>query len=105
MRKIAERIIEVVENDGRSIKYITNQKYLNPQIVDRKIEELDFEVLVSPPFIVGDHAYSIVIDGHHSFGGALKSGNPPKFVQVDEAGLLDGDSDYFEFKDKSDIPF
>jgi hypothetical protein len=66
---------------------ITNQSYLNPDIVAAKIAAQDFTVQLSPEFVTpAGKRYRVVIDGHHSLAAAVQSGNVPVFVEANYAG-------------------
>jgi phage-related protein (TIGR01555 family) len=79
--------------DGQDVQLITNQTFLDPEIVRQKQELKDYVVTVTPALPDPDtlKMYRIVIDGHHSLEAARIDGVAPDFV---EAGY--GDSDYFD---------
>ena len=62
------------------MKLISSQRYLDQEIVDTKIANSDFIVQVSPEFAIGDEVYQVIMDGHHSYHAAVKSGNTPEFI-------------------------
>lgn len=71
-------------------KLMTNQTFIDPEIVRAKIAEADFRVQVSPAFPDSTGAlFRIIIDGHHSLAAARTAGVPPVFVEGDY-----GSSDY-----------
>jgi len=60
---------------------ITSQDYLEQRIVDKKIVDKDFRVQVSPEFDYNGSKYRMILDGHHSFAGALQTDTIPRFEQ------------------------
>lgn len=69
------------------IRIVSNQKYLNPDIVAAKVIDRDFDVQVSPCFVDGaGQRYRVVIDGHHSLAAARAAGVEPNFVEGDYLG-------------------
>lgn len=77
------------------VQIISNQKFLDPAVVQAKLVARDFDVQVSPCFVdeVGTR-YRIVIDGHHSLAAAQKAGVEPNFIEGDYRG-----SDYVVLTD------
>ncbi|MEN2980845.1 hypothetical protein P7L78_21880 [Tistrella bauzanensis] len=72
---------------------ISSQEYLNEEIVAEKIAACDFEVQVSPAFVIDGEIYQVILDGHHSFAAAIKAGVAPVLVERtatddDRIGLL-----------------
>jgi phage-related protein (TIGR01555 family) len=62
---------------------VSNQDYLNPDIVAIKRAQQDYNVQVSPRMTDPDSglAYRIVIDGHHSLAAANADGVPPNLIE------------------------
>ena len=61
---------------------ISSQKYLDQEIVDKKIEKKDFVVTLAT--ISNDtDIYQVVIDGHHSLEAAKQAGIDPFFKEAD----------------------
>jgi hypothetical protein len=58
---------------------ISSQDYLDPDIVETKRREKDFEVLLSPEFVYEGRAFRVVLDGHHSLEAARQSRRKPRF--------------------------
>ena len=48
---------------------ISSQDYLDPDIVETKRREKDFDVLLSPEFDYEGRTFQIVLDGHHGILG------------------------------------
>ncbi|NRA92429.1 MAG: DUF1073 domain-containing protein [Psychroserpens sp.] len=67
-----------------SATLITSQNFLDQDIVDRKIEDKDYVVQISPEFKVDGKKYRLVMDGHHSFAAAMQSDKMPVFEQWSE---------------------
>ena len=59
---------------------ISAQEYRNEGIVSSKVAAGDFEVQVSPVFIIDGVEYQVVVDGHHSLEAARIAGVDPEFV-------------------------
>jgi len=69
------------------VRLVSNQKFVDPSIVEQKILAADYVVQVSPLFVTeAGERYRIVIDGHHSLAAALKAGVPPQLVEGDYTG-------------------
>jgi len=81
----------LVATDGADpVRLVSNQSYLNPDIVAEKQVAGDFVVQVSPIFVDGrGNRYRIVIDGHHSLAAAQAAGVAPTLIEGDYV-----DSDY-----------
>ena len=85
------------------ITIISSQNYIDDDIVTEKIDNNDYEVLISPSFEIDGKFYSVLLDGHHSLAAARASGVEPVIekatIQDDhnisllEDGLID---DYLE---------
>jgi hypothetical protein len=58
---------------------ISSQDYLDPNIVETKRREKDFDVLLSPEFDYEGRTFQIVLDGHHSLEAARQSRRKPRF--------------------------
>lgn len=94
---VAEPGVPVPVGDAaiNPMQIVSNQTFLDPAVVQRKLLERDFDVQVSPCFV--DEAgvrYRIVIDGHHSLAAAQKAGVEPNFIEGDYRG-----SDYVVLTD------
>lgn len=79
---------------------ISSQRYIENEIVDQKIKNMDFEVMVTPVFELYGDEYRVVIDGHHSYHAAIKSGNKPEFIEAteqdsDNIAILKNDPEMF----------
>lgn len=59
---------------------ISAQAHRDDEIVASKIAAGDFEVQVSPVFVVGGIEYQVVVDGHHSLEAAKVAGVDAEFV-------------------------
>lgn len=76
---------------------ISSQRYLDRDIVARKIRSGDFNVKVTPEFSLDGDSVRAITDGHHALEAAIRSGNNPNFITEtiqsnDRVGrLLDGD--------------
>lgn len=65
-------------------RLITNQKYLDRDIVNEKRAERDYEVQVTPEFTdAKGSTYRVIIDGHHSLAAAIADGVPPQLIEAD----------------------
>ena len=91
------------------IMTISSQRYLNDEIVEKKLAEGDFVVFVSPVFACDDKSLRVVMDGHHSFAAARMAGVEPTYVEHDAsdncaiAVLQRGDiADFLEMCDYGD---
>ena len=72
---------------------ISGQDYRDDETIAAKIAAGDFDVYVSPAFKVEGETYQIVMDGHHSYDAAVRSGADPVIIeqtasQNDKIGLL-----------------
>lgn len=56
---------------------ITSQDYLNEDTVADKLAAGDFDVSVSPIFVIDGVEYQVVLDGHHSLAAATTAGVAP----------------------------
>lgn len=61
---------------------LTNQRYLNEEIVTQKMVAQDYTVQVTPAFPCAGQMYRVIIDGHHSLQAALKMGVDPVLVEA-----------------------
>lgn len=83
------------------MKTISSQRYIDEEIVAAKIDAEDFEVMVSPIFVVDGEAFRVVLDGHHSLEAARQAGVSPIYAEYtatehDAIGLLEsGDVETF----------
>ena len=64
------------------MQIISSQRYLNDEVVAKKIANEDFEVTVSPAFIFEGKEYCVVLDGHHSLAAAKEAGVAPIYVEA-----------------------
>lgn len=62
---------------------ISSQEYRNEDTVAEKIATNDYVVSVSREFEVGGVTYRAVVDGHHSYEAAIRTGNCPEFEEVE----------------------
>lgn len=60
---------------------ISSQRFVDRDIVARKIKEGDFDVRVSPQFEVDGENVRAIMDGHHALEAAVRSGNRPNFIE------------------------
>lgn len=79
--------------DANDVQLITNQMFLDPEVVKLKQDAKDYVVQVTPALPDPDTGkmYRVVIDGHHSLEAARIDGVAPEFQ---EGGY--GESDYFD---------
>lgn len=90
---------------------ISSQRYLDRDIVARKIKNKDFTVTVSPKFQIEGDSFAAITDGHHALEAAIRSGNKPKFVTDTALNndrivlLLDGKIDDFLESSYHDSPW
>lgn len=83
-----------------TVRYISSQRYLDDAIVAAKIDDGDFDVLVSPAFAVDGEMVAVILDGHHSYHAAMRSGVVPVFAEAtiqdnDAVALIESDVDSF----------
>lgn len=64
--------------------YISSQSFRNDSIVQEKIDNQDFEVFVSPEFVVDGETFAVVLDGHHSHQAAIEAGVEPEYIEQDD---------------------
>ena len=64
------------------ITTISSQRYINYDIVNEKIENKDFVVIVSPVFEVDGESYRVILDGHHSLAAAMACEIDPVYVEA-----------------------
>ena len=74
-------------------KLISAQDYRDEATIEAKIAAGDFDVFVSPAFEIDGETYQIVMDGHHSYDAAIRSGARPNIIEQtatdnDKIGLL-----------------
>lgn len=86
--------------DSMDVTMITNQTFLDPEIVLEKQRLKDYTVQVTPVLPDPDTGklYRVVINGHHSLEAARIDGVAPDFV---EGGY--GESDYFDATSGSNL--
>lgn len=78
---------------------ISSQRYLDDSLVAEKVANEDYNVLLSPVFVVEGEEYQVILDGHHSLAAAKQAAVDPVFVVADcsdsdnvgmlEAGKID----------------
>ncbi len=102
-------------------KIITSQSYLDAETVAAKVAAQDFDVTLSPAFLIDGAEYQVILDGHHSLAAARVAGVKPSYTiatatEDDRVALLEvgdvetfleaawADSDYRDAFDGSD-PF
>ena len=61
---------------------ITNQTYLDPDIVAAKRAACDYSVQISPAFEIDGVEYAVVLDGHHSLAAALSANAEPRWTTL-----------------------
>jgi len=82
---------------------ISSQDYLDPDIVERKRRDKDFDVLLSPEFDYEGRTFRVVLDGHHSLEASRQSRRKPRFLiakpnEIEWFGLTgNGDDGVAEF--------
>lgn len=80
---------------------ISSQRYIDRDRVAQKIINRDFDVTVTPEFLINGEPVRAIQDGHHSLEAAIRSGHKPRFIvntasENDRIGLLeDGRIDDF----------
>lgn len=60
---------------------VSSQKFIDRDVVARKIREGNFDVRVSPQFEVDGENVRAILDGHHALEAAVRSGNKPNFIE------------------------
>jgi uncharacterized protein len=70
-----------------TVRLVTNQQHIDPEIVAAKTAARDFNVQVSPLF-TDEHGsrFRIIIDGHHSYAAAVLAGVAPTLIEGDYTG-------------------
>lgn len=70
-----------------TVRLVTNQEFIDPEIVAAKTAAKDFNVQVSPLF-TDEHGarFRIIIDGHHSYAAAVLAGVAPTLIEGDYNG-------------------
>lgn len=66
------------------MQIISSQHYLDEEIVEAKIAEGNFEVMISPVFEHGGKQIAVVLDGHHRLEAAKRAGVTPTFWEADK---------------------
>lgn len=79
-------VFDPAKGEYRGATLVTNQQFLNCDIVEQKRAILDYSVQVSPEFLVNGKKYRIIIDGHHSLAAAIQDGQLPIFVEGEYKG-------------------
>ncbi len=99
---------------------ISSQRYINEALVTAKIEDQDFELLVSPAFDIDGMTVRVLLDGHHSLAASKAAGVAPIVVVADstdhdavaliESGDAEGflsathmGDDYYDVKTGEDV--
>lgn len=99
---------------------ISSQRHLDENIVAQKIVAEDFEVMLSPSFVIDGETYQIVLDGHHSLAASKQAGVSPTFwiadasdhdaIAILENGMIDDfmiavhmGNDYYNVETGKDI--
>lgn len=99
---------------------ISSQRYLDRDIVAQKIKAQNFDVRVSPEFMIDGEPVRAITDGHHALEAAIRSGNKPRFIEDSpmtndrvnllKAGQVDDylessyhDSPWYNFATKRDL--
>lgn len=60
---------------------VSSQRYLDRDIVAKKIKSGDYSVRVTPEFEIDGEKVRAITDGHHALEASIRSGNTPKFIQ------------------------
>jgi hypothetical protein len=79
---------------------ISSQRFIDDEILAQKITDQDFEVQLSPVFVIDGEEYQVVMDGHHSYHAAIEAGVEPVYYEQtasenDRINLLNEDIDLF----------
>lgn len=99
---------------------ISSQRHLDRSRVAAKIKNRDFDVAVTPRFMLDGQKVRAIQDGHHALEAAIRSGNMPNFIentaqQNDRIGLLTSgkiddfleaayhDSPWYNFSNKREL--
>ena len=73
-----------LRSEASEVRTISAQRFIDDEIVARKLEDQDFEVSVSPAFEVdGWGLVRVVTDGHHSLAAAKLAGVDPVWHEQD----------------------
>ena len=75
-------------------KTISSQRFLSTETVEQKRAAKDYEITVSPDFVVDGTVYRVLMDGHHSLAAAKADGVEPvvkvaTVIDSDRVSLLD----------------
>lgn len=62
---------------------ISSQEYRNEDTILEKIENEDYEVFVSPVFEIDGEEYRVILDGHHSYEAAARTGAEIEYTELD----------------------
>lgn len=81
-------------------RLISSQRYLDEDTVESKLNDQDFDVLVSPPLMVDGEMSRVILDGHHSLEAAKRAGVSPNYKEAslqdcDSVGFCDTDPEHF----------
>jgi hypothetical protein len=60
-------------------RIISSQRYIDDDIVDKKLKNKDFQVTLSKPFKYNGEDVHVLSDGHHSFEAAKLAKVKPKY--------------------------
>lgn len=99
---------------------ISSQRFIDRDIVAKKIREKKFDVSVTPEFMIDGSPVRAITDGHHALEAAIRSGNQPRFIvgtpssndriNLLREGNIDGflesayhDSPWYNFATKRDL--
>lgn len=120
----SKAMIGALPRNNMSADYLKNlissQRYIDRDIVAKKIKSRDFTVKITPGFDLGGETVHAIEDGHHALEAAIRSGNRPRFVIQSasdndrigaiESGNIDDyleqayvDSPWYNFSTKRDI--
>jgi hypothetical protein len=81
---------------------ISSQRFLDENIIEEKKLNEDYEVMLSPEFIIDGEKYQVILDGHHSLAAAISNGVDPEYWTADASDhdaimILDDCEDPDEF--------
>lgn len=99
---------------------VSSQRFIDRDIVAKKIKSKDFDVKVTPYFEINGEEKRAIVDGHHALEAAIRSGNKPNFIEMTPSQddrvmlLMDGkiddylesayhDSPWYNFANKRDL--
>ena len=63
----------------REPRIISSQRYIDPDIVDKKLKNKDFQVTLSKPFKYDGETVHVLTDGHHAYEAAKIAKVKPEY--------------------------